>query len=215
MGSQGLSFQELSREDYQAFARAHGTSPEIGGIATHFDGPAADEATGDVHLFGLFGCGTVCAAACCVVAPHASAGTDVCKLDSIIVDPGLRNRGLAKVVVSQILEKVLTTPKYRISSIFSHAVHPATVRILRRLSFGEPPPLGAPLTSVRLDDGERERFRVKCRRAAEADLNNLKLQCILCREGNVQAKRWCRPAEKSDGPKAARTAAFAQCAGNA
>lgn len=202
MESKGLTFRELSEAEYIAFAKDHGSSPEIGAIATYFDAKTKKQANADVHLYGLFGCGTVCAAACCVVVQHATIDTRVCKLDSIIVDSALRNHGLGKVIVSKILGSVLGAPQYRISSIFSHAVHPATVRILSKLSFSDPPPVGAPLISVHLDEARRDQFLAKCQRVADSDLNNLKLQCLLCQQGSPKARRWCRPADQPAGKKA-------------
>ena len=51
------------------------------------------------RLFSLYGCGKLCAAVCCWVAPSNIGDIHVCKLDSVIVHGRLRKCGLGSLLV--------------------------------------------------------------------------------------------------------------------
>lgn len=188
-----LTFQTISEDTFRKFARRHGTSPEIGRIGTYLDADGSAEAHGEAHLFALMGCGKLCAVTCCTVMEHKTDQAHACKLDSVIVDGQLRKRGLASILVAQAFVDLVTDPHLKISMIYSYAVHPATVQMLRRLSFSQPPPVGAPLSSVHIDHTNRQRFIARCRACIQAVSNQLKLQCVFCLGKDRRARPWCLP----------------------
>lgn len=190
---QGLKFEELSEADFGNFVKHHATSSEIGNIATYLDDKDDGEDHGEPRLFGLTGCGRVCGAVSCIIKENVSDEGQTCKLDAIAIDGGLRKRGLAGAVVAKAFIDLVSETGLNIGRIYSYAVHPATVRLLSRLSFCDPPPVGAPISSVRFDEVPREQFLDTCRGSFQATINQLKLQCALCLNGDRRARPWCQP----------------------
>lgn len=190
--SQGLRIRDISRQEFKTFVALHGMSEEIGRIGSGIDHVAADEDARGISLVGLTGCGSLHAVASCMIVSGASEESQVGKLDSVVVGRGLRRRGLANVLVSYVLERLVADARYNVTTILSHAVHPATVRLLRWLFFSEPQLTGAPLVSVNLEAIGRERFLAACSQASAARVRDLKLQCIVCARGCSPASRWCR-----------------------
>ena len=189
---EGLEFKGLSEGDFRDFALLHGTSPEIGRIGTYLD--ETHEAKGEPRLLGLYGCAKLCAAVCCWVAPSNIGDVHVCKLDSVIVHGGLRKRGLGSLLVYKAFLDVVMESEVEIAKIYTHAVHPATVRMLRQIHFSEPPPLGAPLCAVDLTGDNREKFITLCRNGFLNCMNSLKLQCNFCMNRDRRARPWCKSA---------------------
>lgn len=187
----GLTFARISEDAFRDFARHHGSSPEIGRIGTYFE-DAEDHGT-EPHLFGLLGCGEVCAVVCCTLGKHVTNKSDICKLDSVIVHEELRKRGLASALVANAFLDLLNDQDLNITKIYSHAVHPATVKLLSQLAFSEPPPVGAPISSVHLDDETRDGFMTNCLVSSQGTVNRLKLQCQFCLGNDRRAMPWCRP----------------------
>ena len=72
------------------------------------------------------------------------------KLDSVIARGDLRRRGLAAGLVAQSMREIVTAAQGKIRGVYAHAVHPATVRLLKRLGFGDPPPVGARIFNASL-----------------------------------------------------------------
>lgn len=192
----GLEFRVLGRQEFVDFARRHNSSPEIGPIATCLDdgGGGEDSApSGPYQLLGLAGCGRLCAVACCTLSradPKAPYGA---KLDSVIVDNDLRRRGLAGLLVAKSFRELLSRADAAVSVIYAHAVHPATVRLLGRLSFSAPPPIGAPLAALHIAGDERDELVKRLEGRVQDLATRLKLQCALCRSGDRRARPWCHP----------------------
>ena len=132
---QGLEISEVSREPFLDFVRRHATSEEIGRIGTCLDGDRNDAPAGELLLLGLMGCSKVCAVICCQIvdAGTGNASAKVCKLDSVVVHSELRKKGLATVLVSKAFAELLDDGRYDLSRYYSHAVHPATVKLLAEL----------------------------------------------------------------------------------
>ena len=189
---EGLEFKGLSEEEFRGFACHHGTSAEIGRIGTYLDD--THEVRGETRLFSLYGCAKLCAAACCTVAASSIGGIHVCKLDSVIVHDRLRKRGLGSLLVYKAFLDLVTDSELEVGKIYTHAVHPATVRMLKQLKFSESPLVGAPLCAVDLDGGNREIFLTLCRNGYLNCLNTLKLQCTFCMNGDRRARPWCKSA---------------------
>lgn len=190
--AEGLQFLRLSEELFRNFSRRHGTSEEIGRIGTHYDDGPGDKSLGTPVLFGLAGCGKVCAAVCCTLTTNPQNDGHSCKLDSVIVDGELRKRGLASILVTRAFLDLMEDRKFDITMFHSHAVHPATVRLLVNLAFSTPAILGAPLSSIQIDDGNRADFLRRCANTHRDGLNRLKLQCQFCRKRDRRAKPWCK-----------------------
>jgi len=189
----GLEFQALARRQFVDFAKRHASSPEIGPIATCLDGGEDSAPPGQYRLLGLTGCGRLCAVACCTLSRGAAEGPYGAKLDSVIVDHGLRRRGLAGLLVAKSFHELLSSVDAALSVIYAHAVHPATVRLLGRLAFSAPPPTGAPLAALRIAGGERAGLARRLETRVQELAARLKLQCALCRTGDRRARPWCRP----------------------
>ncbi len=187
---EGLTFERITEDAFRDFARRHGTSPEIGRIGTFFE-EAEDHGT-EPHLLGLLGCGELCAVVCCTLGKHVTDHSDICKLDSVIVHDELRKRGLASALVASAFLDLMNDKGLNITKIYSHAVHPATVKLLSQLAFSAPPPLGAPISSVHLDFETRDRFMTNCLVNSQSTVNRLKLQCQFCLGNDRRAIPWCR-----------------------
>jgi len=208
----GLGFFPLTREAFREFAKLHATSDEIGPIATYLDegvGSAKHDDANAIHkhddanaiqkteivLYGLYGCDALCAAICCLVTSsrlgsnQAEASQGI-KLDSIIVDKALRRRGLGAALVARAFADLIEDPARNVQHLYAHSVHPATVRLLRSLAFRDPPPSGAPISSLHFEDGGAA-FIKRCRDQVASVSTNLKLQCSYCRANHRKARRWC------------------------
>lgn len=189
----GLQILPVSVDDFREFARRHGTSREIGRIGTFLDDDKAEGGETRHHLFGLLGCGKLCAVVCCTVVGNRVGEKHTCKLDSVIVDGGIRKRGLASILVSKAFLQLVTDNGLAISKIFSYAVHPATVRLLQQMSFSTPPPRGAPISAIFIDSSNHEQFVTACKLSVQSLTNKLKLQCAFCESRDKRAKPWCQP----------------------
>ncbi len=199
----GLNFLSLTPAMFRDFAKIHATSDEIGPIATYLDegvGTAKHDNSDaiqktEIVLYGLYGCNALCAAICCLVTSsrhqvdqvEASHGI---KLDSIIVNKALRRRGLGVALVSGAFARIIRDPDRNVQHLYAHSVHPATVRLLRSLAFRDPPPSGAPISSLHFEDGP-DGFLKRCDDRLAAVSTNLKLQCSYCQANNRKARRWC------------------------
>ena len=188
---EGLTFQRIREDDFRTFARFHGNSVEIGRIGTYLDADNAEQAYGKPYLFGLFGCQQICAVVCCTISKDSNRDVHACKLDSVIVHQDVRKGGLGSLLVTKAFMELLDGPEFNIGTIYSYAVHPATVRMLRRLNFSEPPPTGAPLASLRIDDDNRERLTTKFRTRFQEVSQQLRLQCTYCVNKDRRARPWC------------------------
>ncbi len=188
----GLTIGEIDGEEFRLFARRFATSPEIGPIGTCLDSDAEPVPEAELHIVALKGCETICAAAAFQLfrSKHNS-GAHVLKLDSIIVDPRLRRRGLGAVLVADSFSNFVKNSTKRVSRIYAHSVHPATVAMLTRLGFSAPPPVGAPITDASIDDETREAFLDACDSQTRGLLSQMRLQCEFCRKGDRRARPWC------------------------
>jgi hypothetical protein len=189
----GVEILKISEDTFRELAGRHATSPEIGRIATCLDSDADPPPNGEPYILGLIGCGKLCGAVCCSFAKSKLDDSYACKLDSVIVDARLRNQGLASLLVAQAFQHILADPDREISSIYAHSVHPATVKLLRRLSFRDPPTLGAPLSSFSVHDASRKGLVTLCKRQIQWVTDRLKLQCTFCKAKDKRARPWCKP----------------------
>ena len=201
---QGLEIGEVSRETFLDFVRRPATSEEIGRIGTCLDGDRENAPAGDLLLLGLMGCSKVCAVLCCQIvdAGTGNAGAKVCKLDSVVVHSELRKRGLATVLVSKAFAELLDDGRYDLSRYYSHAVHPATVKLLAELGFSDPPLLGAPICALEIDDANREEITTAWKCAYSSAVDPLRLQCALCKSPRKQGRPWCTPRPSAKLPLA-------------
>ncbi len=207
----GLEISEVSPESFLDFVRQHATSEEIGRIGTCLDGDRKNTPAGELLLLGLIGCSKLCAVLCCQITEARTGGKQVCKLDSVVVHSELRKRGLATVLVSKAFAELLDDGRYDVSRYYSHAVHPATVKLLAELGFTDPPLLGAPICSLEIDDANREEITVTWKLAHMSAVDPLKLQCALCKSPRKQGRLWCTPSSSAKRPQAvsAKSAAAA------
>ena len=187
----GLQIGEIDADRFADFARRHGRSEEVGPIATVFDGPRDLGDGADVHALGLFGCGRLCAVSATLHTQPTDGRAGGIKLDSVIVDRQPRRRGLAGLIVAKAFHYLLSDPGRSVSAVYAHAVHPATVRLLGRMSFTRPPPTGAPISSLPLDDDARQELVAHCGAHVQRATDRLRLQCCLCMERNRRARPWC------------------------
>ena len=201
---QGLEISEVSRETFLDFIRRHATSEEIGRIGTCLDADRKNAPAGELLLLGLMGCSKVCAVLCCqiVAAGTGNASAKVCKLDSVVVHSDLRKRGLATVLVSKAFAGLLDDGRYDFSRYYSHAVHPATVKLLAELGFTDPPLLGAPICTIEIDDANREEITTAWNYAYSSAVDPLRLNCALCKSPRKQGRRWCTPSPSAKLPQA-------------
>ncbi len=189
-----MTFHSLDRETFQTFAKQHGRSDEVGPIATVYDGDA--DKTGDVRHIGLYGCGKLCAAVCVVLIPGKTDGTFTCKLDSIVVAGDVRRRGLANIIVTRMFGAAMEETGNAITSFFTQAVHPATVRVFKKLGFNDPPLVGAPISGVKVDPANPAAFVTLLQSRYDNGEIPLKLKCALCLARNRKAVPWCNPAHR-------------------
>ena len=194
MAKNGLTIGPITEDQFRDFARKFATSEEIGPIRTALDSDAnVDEEVRRV-LVGLSGCGELCSAACLLLYSSKMDGgkSHVVKLDSVIVDPALRRRGLGGILVTQAFSDVLAAASYNIRRFYAHSVHPATVHLLRRMGFSDPPPVGAPISSAAIEPGTEDEFVRKWEEQTRGRLEQMRLQCEFCRKGDRRARPWCR-----------------------
>jgi len=170
------------------------TSPEIGRIATTLDDGRAPLAPGRSRTVGISGCGKLCAVACCTLVASKIDESHACKLDSVIVDTGLRRRGLASALVSTLFVDSLSEPNLPISSIYAHSVHPATEKLLGGFSFRKGRAIGAPISSFQVDPVSRDRLLARCQDRLRGISARLRLGCVYCLKGDKRARPWCMPA---------------------
>jgi len=190
----GLIIAEVPEDEFRLFARRNASSPEIGPIRTCVDSDAGPSTESERMVVGLRACDKLLAAASLqFFDSEREPDARVLKLDSIIVDPGMRRRGLGAILVGFYFGEIVTRSVKRISRIYAHSVHPATVRMLKRLGFGDPPPASAPITDISIDPEAREAFVRACESGVRGRLNQMRLQCEFCRKGDRRARPWCQP----------------------
>lgn len=204
---QGYAIKPVERDTFREFASRHAISEEIGRIGTYLDpdndGPAADH----VQTLGLYGCERLCAVACCTLWHHGGEDAFVVKLDSVIVEHDLRGRGLAGLVIGRAFLDLMADERFDITRFYSHAVHPATARLIQQLMFSAPPPIGAPICELSIAADSRADFIAACRTKSSEIAELLEAQCRRCRAGHPLADRWCQPARQAAAPTAPPTIA--------
>ena len=104
-----------------------------------------------------------------------------------------RRRGLAGLLVAQSFIDEVIKGVRNISRIYAHSVHPATVRLLRRLGFDDPQISGAPISGISVGADNREALLAACEEQIKSHMNQIKLQCEFCRTGDKRARPWCVP----------------------
>ncbi len=202
MAQDGPRIAEISAEKFRDFARRHATSPEIGPIQTSLDAGTNQEIDFDRVLVGLWGCENLCAVACFHLYESAMDKTrHVLKLDSVIVGTQLRRRGLAGLLVTQSFIDLVVDRVRRVSRVYAHSVHPATVRLLRRLQFNDPQITGAPISDISVAEDDREAFLKVCEEQIKSHMTQMRLQCEFCRKGDKRARPWCVPPGETPGSR--------------
>ena len=190
----GLSITEIDALEFKAFANRYANSPEIGPIGTCLDSDAQPMPEADLRIIALKGCDTICAAATFqLFDSKLDANARVLRLDSVVVDPNLRRRGLGGVLVAKTFGDMVSDTGRRITRIYAHSVHPATVSMLKRLGFSDPPSVGAPITATGIDKSNKPRFLDACEENIRGRIEQMRLQCAFCRKGDKRARRWCLP----------------------
>ncbi len=190
----GLAIGEISEPEFLDFAGRFATSPEIGSIRTCLDDSPEDEPGVSHVVMGLWGCDTLCATA--TFQFYRSKSADIgqtLKLDSVIVDPALRRRGLAGLLITNCFGAFVADRSRIFSRIYAHSVHPATVSLLRRLGFADPAPTGAPVSYLELEPGANQAFVDQCASGIRHKISQMRVQCELCRKSDRRARPWCRP----------------------
>ncbi len=202
MAQDGPRIAEISAEEFRDFARRHATSPEIGPIQTSLDAGIDKKIDFDRVLVGLWGCENLCAVACFHLYESAMDKTrHVLKLDSVIVGTQLRRRGLAGLLVTQSFIDLVVDRVRRVSRVYAHSVHPATVRLLRRLQFNDPQITGAPISDISVAEDDREAFLKVCEEQIKSHMTRMRLQCEFCRKGDKRARPWCVPPGETPGSR--------------
>ncbi len=193
-GKQGISIGEIPEPDFRDFAGRFATSSEVGRIRTCLEAKPDDEGGVRPVIMGLIGCGTLCAAATFqFYRPKSADIGETLKLDSVIVDPALRRRGLAGLLIANCFHQFAADASRVLSGIYAHSVHPATVSLLGRLGFADPTPSGAPVSYLELEPGADRAFADQCGSRAREKLSHMSVQCALCRSSDPRARPWCRP----------------------
>ncbi|MFQ5773541.1 MAG: hypothetical protein ACE5GS_03390 [Kiloniellaceae bacterium] len=194
----GPRIERISERQFRDFAKRFATSPEIGPIRTSLDADAPGEPGVERVLVGLWGCDRLCAVACLhVYEGRADAACQVVKLDSVIADTDLRRRGLAGLLLAQSFKDLVAHGPGNVSRIYAHSVHPATVRLLRRLGFSDPPMVGAPISDIGVETEARDAFLKACEEPIRGRMDQMRLQCELCRNADKRARPWCLPSGES------------------
>ncbi len=191
---QGLVIETIPHDAFRDFAKRYAHSAEIGPIGTCLDSDAREHPDATLYVVGLMACGKLCAAACFELYPSkVEPSAHVLKLDSVILNPRLRQRGLAGLLVTQIFQDLVGDETLNIRRIYAHSVHPATVALLKRLSFNDPLPTGAPISSITIERGERDTIVAAWREQTRGPMDQKKLNCELCRTKSRRARPWCLP----------------------
>ena len=193
--SPGLEIGEISADEFRGFARRFGSSAEIGPIGTYFDKGDEDPAPDKVHLLGLRACHNLRAVTCFTLDESKTSETYSCKLDSVIVHSGMRRKGLASLLVAHGFGKLVEAKDKIVSTVYAHAVHPATIKLLRSLSFSEPNLVGAPICALAVDSSTRDGFVARLKTREHAETTGLKLKCVQCIANRKGAVPWCKPDE--------------------
>ncbi len=189
----GLQIGPIDKEIFRHFAKRFGMSDEIGPIGTCLDHDARPNPDARHFIVGLHGCGKLCAAACFeLYQSKMETSKQVLKLDSVIVDPALRRRSLGALLVVQTFLDMVQDERLNIVRIYAHSVHPATVQMLRRLSFNDPPPAGAPISHRGLEDEGRGDFIRTCETRVRDQMGHKQLQCEFCRTKSRRSRPWCK-----------------------
>ena len=189
----GLIIRKIAKSDFLDFARRFADSPEVGPIRTCLDDDADDKPGVSLVVMGLWGCESLCAAAAFQFYDSKSDEIgETLKLDSVIVDPALRRRGLAGLLITNCFSEFVTDTSRKFARIYAHSVHPATVSMLRRLGFVDPPPIGAPVSYLELEPGAEKTFAKQCESQIRHKLGQMRIQCELCRKSDRRARPWCR-----------------------
>jgi N-acetylglutamate synthase-like GNAT family acetyltransferase len=192
--NKGLAIDNIPVETFQNFAKRNATSPEIGPIRTCYDKGAETYPNTERFVFGLQGCDRICAAATMVMyGVDQPVGERVLKLDSVVVDPAFRQRGLAAYLVTEIFSSFLARADYGIKRIFAHSVHPATVQMLRRLGFEDPAPTGSPISHAEFAAETRQQRAVELQQKIKDQRGYMRLQCELCLKRSPRSRPWCKP----------------------
>lgn len=190
----GPAIVDIPDDRFRAFAKLHATSPEVGPINTYLDHDVDRRKARATQVFGLEGCGKLCAVVCTLLYPSIRDNSILTlKLDSVIVDPALRRRGLAGLLVTKLFTELLGRADLDITRIYAHSVHPATVSMLRRLGFQDPLPMGAPISHLKIEKAARAEYISKFDGATRARSDSMKLQCELCSKKHKTARPWCLP----------------------
>jgi hypothetical protein len=192
-GMQGLYFASVTREAYGAFTIRNARSDEIGPIQTVLDSGMGENPEQEIRLIGLYACGKLCATATAVLSRNKLNRHQACKLDSIVVNRDVRRQGIAMLTVTKLFKDLIEDTDLDIDTIISHAVHPATERMLASLGFGQPPARGAPIVSRKIDYQNELEFLKLCTTSYMEIHNRLKHQCLQCLKGRPDARRWCGP----------------------
>jgi hypothetical protein len=194
MVQEGPRIAVISGQAFRDFAKRHATSPEIGPIQTSLDRGLDREIDFERILVGLWGCERLCAVACFHLYPSARDETrQVLKLDSVIVDERLRHRGLAGLLLAHSFRDLILDGARELARIYAHAVHPATLRLLRRLGFNGPQATGAPICDLGVEAENRDAFLKACEDQIRRHMDMMKLQCAFCRQRDKRARPWCLP----------------------
>ena len=189
---ESLVFRAVGEDVFRDFASHHGSSEEVGRIGTFFDNDSKGAVRDEPRLYGLWGCGRLTAVVCLTIFVNPADESRSCRLDSVIVDPALRRRGLASLLIAHAFQDIIETSDFIITMFHSHAVHPATVKMLRHFMFSDPPVRGAPLISVHVDDGNRDEFLARCASIVQEGAGQLKLYCAYCLKRDRRRSRpWC------------------------
>jgi len=185
---------EISEPEFLDFAGRFANSPEVGPIRTCLDDNPGDEPGVSHVAMGLRGCETLCAAATFqFYRPKSAEIGGTLKLDSVVVDPALRQRGFAGLLIANCFGEFAADTSRKFSRIYAHSVHPATVSLLRRLGFADPAPTGAPVSYLELDPAADQAFGDQCKSRIRHKLGQMRVQCELCRNSDRRARPWCRP----------------------
>lgn len=189
----GMVIGEISESEFLDFAGRFANSPEVGPIRTCLDDNPDDEPGVSHVVMGLWGCETLCAVA--TFQFYRSKSADIgqtLKLDSVIVDPALRRRGLAGLLITNCFGAFVADVSRQFSRIYAHSVHPATVSLLRGLGFADPAPTGAPVSYLELEPGADQAFVSQCEARIRHKIGQMRVQCELCRKSDRRARPWCR-----------------------
>ncbi|MDH3476301.1 MAG: N-acetyltransferase [Rhodospirillales bacterium] len=189
----GLIIAPISEQEFLEFAKRFANSPEIGPIATCLDRDARKNPEARHHVVGLAGCGKLCAVACFELYESKSQDSvQVAKLDSVIVDPALRRRGLAGILIAQVFNDLVRSEALNVVRMYAHSVHPATVQMLRQLAFSDPPLVGAPISHLSLEGEARDEFLRASDEQLRRQLAQKRLECEFCRTGSRRSRPWCK-----------------------